>query len=818
MIYKAISKANNDYEEENDRLVFWNNSMFSGMPTYAVTTAKQENIFFKIYNNLIFGDSIPLNLIFWYLLGFYIFLCTLRIDRWLSVLGAIAFGFSSYFFIILVPGHFTKAIAIGFMAPIIGGVLLAFNRKKPWAGMLLMTFFLSLQILSNHVQITYYTGMMVLFYGIFELVFAIKEKYLLRFTKTVGILLIGVILAIGINAAFILTTKEYIKYSIRGESELSTAQHDRTKGVDKSYATDWSYGIDETFTLLVPNAKGGASYSELDENSATFNVLESIFGKQQTKDIIKGSPTYFGDQPGTSGPVYVGAFVFFLFIFGLLVVKGRMKWWLLSVTILSIILAWGKNFDIATNLFLDYFPAYSKFRTVTMILVLAEFCIPLLGILALVEIFKEKVDTKVLLKKLYLALGITGLLTLIFIISPSIFGIQGEEQNEINRAEFYASSFPNDPQYDQAKQDFKESYVNAIHEDRVDLVRKDATRSLIYILLGALVIFLIIKKKINPKLAIIAMGIIVIADMWTINTRYLNEDNYVPKRKYETPFEKTPVDNFILQDSDPHYRVCDISASPYSVFSDGSTSFYHKSIGGYSGAKVRRYQEMYDSIMLMEILGSDYLVRVGYQNGFDANQVQELFEAEGITPIINMLNTKYIIYSKTSQPLINNNALGNAWFISDITLVENANEEIVTLKTIDPSYQAVVAKEFQSAIDGFKPAFDSTATIKLTDVAPDYVVYESNTKSEQLALFSEVYYPHGWVVTIDGEEVDYFRANYILRAMRVPAGKHTIKFSFEPKIYTTGVAISYASSAIYFLLLFGLIFLEYRKRKTLKEE
>lgn len=817
MIYKAISKANNDYEEANDRLVFWNNSMFSGMPTYAVTTAKQENVFFKIYMTLIFGDSIPLNLIFWYFLGFYIFLCVMKIDPWISVLGALAFGFSSYFFIILVPGHFTKAIAIGFMAPIFGGIYLAFNRKKPWAGMLLMTFFMALQILSNHVQITFYTGMMVMVYGIFELAFAIKEKYLPRFAKTLGILAIGAVLAVGINAAFILTTQEYIKYSIRGETELTTAQEDRTSGVDKSYATGWSYGVDETFTLLIPNVKGGPSYSELGENSATYQVLEPIFGKQSTKDIIKGTPTYFGDQPGTSGPVYVGAFIFFLFVFGLLVVKGKMKWWLLTVTILSILLAWGKNFGFLTELFLDYFPGYSKFRTVSMILVLAEFSIPLLGILALVEIFKEKIDTEKLIKNFYIALGATGLLTMIFIISPSVFGLQGEGQKEIESAEYYASAFPQDPQYDQMRQEFKDSYVNAVYEDRADLVRKDAMRSLGFIIAGALIVFLVLKKKINAKLAIAAMGIIVIADMWTINTRYINEDNYVAKRKYEVPFEKTPADNIILQDTDPHYRVCDISVSPFNVFNDGSTSFYHKSIGGYSGAKVRRYQEMHDSIMLYEMHSSSYLVNVGYQNGFDAIQVQELFEVEATTPILNMLNTKYLIYNKASQPLLNKNALGNAWFVSDIISVENANEEIITLKTIDPAYQAIISKEFQAQVDGFKPKFDSTATIKLTEYAPDYIVYESNASSEQLALFSEVYYPHGWVVTIDGEEVDYFRANYVLRAMKVPAGKHTIKFSFEPKIYTTGVAISYACSAIFFLLLFGLIFFEYKKRKAVKE-
>ncbi len=814
-VYTAIAKANNEYEAANDRHVFWNNSLFSGMPTYAVSTAKQDNIFFKIYKVLIFGDAIPLNLIFWYLLGFYILLTAFKVNPWLSILGALAFAFSSYYFIIITAGHFTKAIAIGFMAPILGGVYMAFDRKKPWAGMFLMTFFMALQILSNHVQITYYTGLTILVFGIFEFAWAIKEKYLLRFAKTAGILCVGVGLAVGINAAFIMTTQEYIPYSIRGQSELTSATGDRTSGLDKSYATGWSYGIDETFTLLIPNAKGGASQSELSEDAASYGVIEKIFGKQAANDIIKTMPTYFGDQPGTSGPVYIGAFIVFMFVFGLLIVKGKIKWWLLTVTIMSILLSWGKNFEFLTNFFLDYFPGYNKFRTVSMILVIAETSMPLLAVLALVEIFKEKVDTKKLLNYFYIALGVTGLITMVFIISPSIAGLTGEGQGEIQMADYLSSYFPKGDEYNQAKAEFKDSFVNAIYQDRASMVRNDALRSLLFIVLGAGVVYLVIRKKINPKIAIAGLAIVVLADMWPVNKRYLNDDNFVPKRKYEIPYEKSKADAAILTDKDPHYRVCNVAVS---AFNDGSTSFYHKSVGGYSGAKIRRYQELNDSVMGREMQLAQYVVNYGFQNGLADTAVQALFDAQAKTPVLNMLNAKYIIFHPEYPPMVNHHALGNAWFVGEYNFAENADEEIEAMKTLDPANQAVIGRAFQDKLKGFTASVDSSASIKLIEYAPDYLIYEANTSSEQLALFSEIYYPHGWVVTINGKPADHFRANYVLRAMIVPAGKSTIKFEFVPEVYKTGVMISYACSIAFFLMVFAGAFFEYKKKYMKKKE
>lgn len=820
-IYNAISRDNTNYEAATGEIALWNNGLFSGMPDYTVSTPKKENIFQSIYMFLIFGKNAqPLNLIFWYLIGFYILLNVFKINPWISIIGALAFALSSYFFIIIEAGHVTKAISIGFMAPIIAGVYLAFERKRPWIGMLLMTFFLTLQFVAGHIQITYYTGIIVIIYGIFELISAIKEKYLARFIKTLGILAIGPVLALGVNAAYLLTTTEYMPYSIRGKSELSSAVKDGTSGLDKSYATAWSYGIDETFTLLIPNMKGGASSSELGDKSQSYQILSNYFGKQNAKEIVKSMPTYFGDQPFTSGPVYVGAFIVFLFVLGLFVVKGKIKWWLLTCTIVSIVLAWGDNFNFITDLFLNYVPGYNRFRVVAMILVIAEFTIPFLAILGLVEIFKNNIDRKKLLNYFYIALGTTGIITMIFIISPSITGLDSVNKPEARMINSYSSAFdvdPNHPQYansKQMKEEFKTSLQNAIYHDRASMVRNDALRSLVFIIIGASIIYLYIQNKIKLNFALIAIGVIILIDMLPIDKRYLNDNNFISNKKHKNPYEKTKADEFILKDTDIHYRVCNIAVS---TFNDGSTSYFHKSIGGYSGAKIRRYQELHDSIMWREMQMASYLINAGYQNGFDESAVQSLFTAQSKTPILNMLNAKYIIYDPKYIPMENHEALGNAWFVNSYKLVENPDDEISTLNNIDPANEAVISKQFQKQLEGFKFNIDSLATIKLKKITPNYAIYESKTSSEQLAVFSEIYYPKGWKITIDDNEVEQLRANYVLRAIRVPAGEHIIKFNFEPESYKLGVLISYICSIILLFMVFLAVYIEYKKNKILNK-
>ncbi len=818
-VYQSVSKEKSDYEEKLGRVILWTNSMFGGMPTYVIATPKEKNIFNKIYHYLLLGGFIPFNYIFWYFLGFYILMLVFRLDPWLSIMGALAFGLSSYLFIILEAGHFTKAVALGFMAPVFGGVYLAYTRRKPWAGMMLLAFFLTLQILSNHVQIVYYTFIIALVYAIFEFVHSIREKHIVEFAKSTAILILGAFIAVAINSAFLISTNEYIPYSQRGPSELSTAKDDRSAGLDRSYATAWSYGIDETLTLLIPNVKGGSSANPLDENSETYRAIERIFGPQAAKDVTKNMPTYFGDQPFTSGPVYVGAFIIFLFVLALMLVKGRHKWWLLTATILAILLSWGKNFMWFTDLFFDFFPYYNKFRVVAMTLVIAEFTIPLLAILGVRELLRTKLPKEKLLNYFYIALGITGLITMIYIIAPSVGGYEGATKSEYRLAEDFASYIP--AEQSQLRADFQNSLVSAIHADRLKMVRNDAGRSLFFIILGAAFVYLLITRKIKPHIAIAGMALVTVIDMSVINKRYLTEDNFVAARHFDRPFTPSNADNYILRDSDMHYRVLNLSEN---TFNDGKTSMFHKSVGGYSAAKIRRYQELYDSIMWKEFADFRSLINSGFQNGFDEKQVQELLDARANTPVLNMINTKYIIYHPDFPPMVNTKRYGNAWFVNQHEFVDNADQEINKMAfagrvssegipLLDLRNTAVISRAFEKYLDGFNHAADPNAKIELVKYAPDHLVYEFNSDKDQLALFSEIFYPHGWTAIIDGKEHPHFRANYVLRAMIIPAGKHTLEFKFKPKSYQTGVAISYASSIALLLLIFGRLFLEYRKAK-----
>ncbi|HXK81626.1 MAG TPA: hypothetical protein PLO05_05675, partial [Bacteroidales bacterium] len=524
-VWQAAAHEKNTYEDETGEITLWTNSMFSGMPTYLISTPKEKNVFDKVQKIITFGVGGPLFYLFYYLLGFYILLIVFKLKPWLAVPGAIGFGFSSYFFIIIAAGHVTKALAIGYMAPVIAGFYLAYDRKA-LQGMLLMSFFLALQILTNHLQIVYYTFLILLVLGIILLIEAIREKKIFQFAKTTGILVIGAVLAIGINASNIITTQEYAPYSMRGKD-----------GLTKKYATDWSYGVDETLTLLIPNVKGGASGAPLSKDSESYNVIEKYYGKQNANAFIESMPVYFGAQPFTSGPVYIGAIIFFLFVLSTLIVKGKLKWWLVIVTILSIMLAWGRNFMWFTDLFFDYFPGYNKFRTVSMTLVIAEFAMPLLAFLGLREIFLNKVEPLKLKNSFYISIGIVGVVLLAFIAKPDLLGVEGE--GEYNLAEQMAQGVPNDPQYAQFRQELKSEVVNAMHTDRKVVVRADAFRSLMFVAIAAVLIFLIMKKKIKHLYAFLILAVLILTDMWVVNRRYLNNDNFVSAKKFEVPYLPT---------------------------------------------------------------------------------------------------------------------------------------------------------------------------------------------------------------------------------------------------------------------------------------
>jgi hypothetical protein len=807
-VYQAASREYKAVKDSTGEAPLWTNSMFSGMPTYLITTPKSQIVFSKIGYILHFGNWRPVALLFYYLVGFYILLLVFKVNPWLSMGGAAAFGLSSYFFIIIAAGHITKAVAIGYMAPVIAGIYLAYDRRRFW-GMMLMAFFLALQVLTNHLQIVYYTGLTALILVIFYLVDAIRNKKFPGFLKTSGVLLGGAVLAVSVSATPLLTTYEYSHYSIRGPSELSTNKENRTTGLDKDYITQWSYGKGETMTLLIPNFKGGASQGSLDTNSDTYRVLKKYVGPQSAESIIQSMPLYFGKQPFTSGPVYIGAFVFFLFVFGLFLVKGKIKWWLLAATILSILLAWGHNMMWFTDLFLEYFPGYNKFRTVSMILVIAEFAMPVLGFLALRELFRESRDDQRVMQALKMSGGLVVGILLIFILAPGISNPETKKDGQLVEQIFSQAS--NNAQYQQMKQQMMKEYVPAIRADRKAMVRKDALRSLFFVLLGIALVYLIHKRKIKPELAYAMVFLLIMIDMWPVNRRYLNEDNFASKRQVEVPYQKTKADKQILKDNDIHYRVANLQVS---LFNDASTSWFHKSIGGYSGAKIRRYQELYDSVMSREVQTARMLANSGLQNQLNPQSMEAMVNGNLNSIAMDMLNTKYIIVHPQLPPVMNYTACGHAWFVPSYKMVESPDEEIVAVRDIDPSKTAVVDERFSEMLDGFKPAFDSTGVIDLIHYHPEMMTYESSCKTEQLAVFPEIYYPEGWHVYVDGEETEHFRVNYVLRAMRVPAGDHTIEFRFEPQSYKTGNAISHTATGIFFLLLIGGLLIEFRKRKN----
>jgi hypothetical protein len=771
VVWQGASKESKDFKEETGEQTLWTNSMFSGMPTYLINNLSDGNKLKILHRLFVLDNSLrPIPYLFLYLLGFFIALLAFRVNPWLSIVGAFAFAFSSYFFIIIQAGHITKAIAIGYMAPIIAGVYLAYNKKELW-GAVLMAFFLSFQIIANHLQITYYTFLIILIFVIFQFVNSIREKQIRPFFKSSSYLIVGAILAVGTNFLSISTVYDYGKDSIRGASELTSEQSNRTSGLDKDYATDWSYGIFESLNTMVPNLMGGASQSDLGTKSETYDVLKSL-GQPNAKQIVKQMPSYWGDQPFTSGPTYIGALVIFLFVLGLFVVKGQLKWWLLTATILSFMLAWGKNMMWFTDIFLDYFPGYNKFRAVSMTLVMAELTMPLLGILGLQRIISGDYDPAKIKKQLLYALGITGG-TVLFLL-----------------AALPASSTAFVGANDAAVFGQNDMLLEALQNDRASMFQKDALRSLFFIILGAAAVFLILTQKIKRNAFIVIIGLALVLDLWPIAKRYMNNDHFVRESKAQAQFKPSVADESILRDTDSNYRVLNLSVS---TFNDASTSYFHKSIGGYHGAKMRRYQELITHYIAPEIQ------QFGQALSNNATQ-QSVQQALAQLKVVGMLNGKYIIYNPQAPAIPNSYALGNAWFVNEIKVVANADEELAELSNIAPSNTAIVDKRFKANLFDFTK--DPVASIQFLEYKPNYLKYESNASSDQLAVFSEVFYDKGWKAFVDGEEVPHFRVNYILRAMKVPAGQHTIEFKFMPEIYTTGIIVG-AISSVLLLLLFA---------------
>lgn len=797
--HKAMSKEIADFRSEQHKEPLWTNSMFGGMPAYQISVLYPSNLIRFV--DTIFTKMIPhpAGYVFLYMLGFFILLIALKVDPWTSIAGAIGFGLSSYFLIIIQAGHNSKAHAIGYMAPVLAGLIMTYSGKKIFGG-ILFALALALQVGANHLQITYYLAIILLVYIITEVFAVVKNKSYKDFMQASAILMFASIIAIGVNITNLWSTYEYGKYSTRGKSELTTNKSVKTDGLDKDYATDWSYGVSESFSLMVPNFKGGESAYISKSPEALSDV------DPQLKEQISQQNHYWGDQPFTSGPVYVGAILCFLFVLGAFIVEGRIKWFLVITTVLSILLAWGKNFMPLTDFFLDYVPGYNKFRAVSMILVIAEFTIPLLAILTLKELFNNANIIKEKSKQFYVSFGLTGGLALLFWLMPTMFNtfVTTQERQAMNDQIKTLQADPNNAQQiGQATEYFQQITTN-LEKARISIFKSDSIRSFLFILIAATVIFLFSKNIIKRNALIAILVLLILCDLWIIDKRYLNSDNFVSKQKNNEEFAPTAADEYILKDKTLDYRVLNIATN---TFNDAQTSYYHKSIGGYHGAKLKRYQELIENGIVNEI---QHFTNTLKNSPTDSTILLALSRM----PLINMLNTKYIIYNPGAPAITNRMALGNAWIVSKINIVKNADEELAKIKTINPRYTAVVDQRYESIAKNTSEK-DAKSTIQLTSYQPNELKYDYNAPKEQTVIFSEIYYDKGWNAYVDGNKTPYFRANYVLRGMNVPAGKHTIEFKFEPVAYNTGEAISIISSIILLLGIFGSGFYFYKKKQLL---
>ena len=749
----GAGQESKEYMERTGERTRWTNSIFGGMPTYQMSPSYESTDLLKGIENLY---HLYLPTYVWYvfvmLLGFYILLRAFNFKVWMASLGAIIWAFSSYFFIIIAAGHIWKFITLAYIPPTIAGMVLCY-RGRCLTGGLLTAFFVALQIMSNHVQMSYYFLFVMLFMAIAYGVKAFQENALANYLKRTGVLVVAGLLGVCVNLSNLYHTYEYSKESMRGKSELVKENSDNQtdSGLERDYITQWSYGIGETFSLLVPNVKGGASVP-LAANEKAMEKANPMYGS-----IYSQLGQYWGEQPGTSGPVYVGAFVMFLFILGLFVVKGPMKWALLAATILSILLSWGKNFMGFTDFFIDYVPMYNKFRAVSSILVIAEFTIPLLGMLALKEVVSSPNLIKERKKDFLISFALTGGLALLFAVMPKVFFPSYVSSMEMNALR----SIPADQLV---------PLLANLEEVRMSLFTSDAWRSFFVIVVGAGLVWMYGMGRLKQVPMVASLALLCLADMWDVNKRYLYDEQFVEKQVQTQGFQQTETDKMILEDKSLDYRVLNLASN---TFNENNTAYWHKSVGGYHAAKLRRYQEMIEEHISAEMNG---LFKAVAETGGDTEQLDALE-----FPVLNMLNTRYFIFplqGGQTVPLPNPYALGNAWFVDEVQYVSNANEEIEAIHGLEPSQVAIVDKKFESVVKSLPS--DSTASIELVAYEPNYLKYEVNSEKGGTVVFSEIYYP-GWQSTVDGQEVPHGRADYILRAMNVPAGKHVVEFKFDPK-------------------------------------
>ena len=783
--WMCMAKETIDHNKSSDDVTLWTNSMFGGMPTYQISMQQPYNLIKYIEQVIITLFPSPVYNAMLYLIGFYILLLAFGAKPWLAIAGSFAFTFASYNFIIILAGHNSKAITIAYMAPVIGAVYMAFRDKKI-TGTILTALFLSLAIRANHVQILYYTFLVLIFFGVVEFIYSLRNKQLKSFFQSAGLLIAAAIVAMGMNATSLITTYEYGQYTMRGKSNgLTSDSQNAQQGLNKDYITAWSYGKAETFTFIIPNFYGGASAGLLDTDSHTAQKLKDM-GVPNVEKVMNEFqlPLYWGDQPGTSGPVYLGAIVIFLFILSFFLVERRLHWWLLPVILLTLFLSWGRNLMWFTDFFIDHVPFYNKFRTVSMTLVATGFAITLLAVLALKALLYGSFSSEKLRKSLVISASISAGIALVFAIVPSLAG-----------------SFvsPGDAQFSGEYAFLKET----LPLDRKALMQSDAWRSVLLILASAVVLWLFIGKILKTNTTLILIAVLILVDLVPVAKRYMNNDSFERKRKFETLIEPSAADKMILEDKS-YYRVLDATVN---IFNDSKPSYFHKNIGGYHAAKLRRYQELINMQIEGEI--GQLFGAFGRAKSFD--QIAPTLDSLGV---LNMLNLKYVIYNKDAPPLVNPHANGNAWFVERVILAADANEEMRLLGEINTKKVAVADKTVAPELPVITP--DTTAKIQLIAYKPNQLNYSFVSNSDQIAIFSEVFYDKGWNAYINGEKASYFRANYLLRAMVLKKGNYEIVFKFEPTSYTIGNSIALTSSIVLIFSFVAFGFYSFRKKKKSK--
>ncbi|NQX81456.1 MAG: YfhO family protein [Flavobacteriaceae bacterium] len=762
------SKEIKDFRKNNDnKEPYWTNTSFGGMPSYVVSAYYPHNYIYQL-DKLIRFLPRPADYLFLYLIGLFILLRTMKIDWRVSVLGALAFGFSTYLIIILGVGHNSKAHAIAYMPLVLSGLILLFRRKYLW-GFVVASLAMALEINTSHIQMTYYLMFLLMFYFLVQFIYSIKNKEFLHFLKSTFLFTIAVVFSILLNSTRLLATKEYSEFSTRGKSELTinpdgTNKENKSSGLDKAYITQYSYGILESFNLAIPRFMGGASSEKLDSSSATYKLINKNAGSDQARKFSEATPTYWGDQPIVSAPAYIGIVVLLLFVMSLFLVKKQIKYWLVPTIVLVLLLSWGKNFPLLTDFMIDYFPLYNKFRAVSSIQVILELAIPILAALGLNEFIKKENNNEIKLKALKNAIIVTGGGLLFWLLLGSIL---------------LQFSGLIDPRLEK----MLPRLSKAVIEDRHTMFFYDIIKGLVLVISATGLLYFFLKNKISKNTIIIALSVLIVGDLVFVDRNYVNNDNFSSNKEFKRIFTKTEVDREILKDKS-HYRVANYTNS---LMNNGTTSYHHKSIGGYHAAKPMRYQEIYDFHI-----------------------------AKNNVEVLNMLNTKYFMYQNqkgTNLMELNKIANGNSWFIDSVTIVNSADEEITSLSDFNSLEKAFVHKDFKNLLPNKIEAKDSLSSIFLTNYSANELYYKSESNKTEIAIFSEIYYKNGWNAYIDGKKNEIFRANYILRGLVIPKGKHDIVFKFEPEIIKTGTDITLVSYIVYGLFLLGFIFIDNRNKK-----